>query len=159
MWVLFVFMDCLCFVYLDHHSLLHSPVNCVTIILSVAHVLSIFILTWSSDTFAYLVGRKIGKHRLFERISPKKSWEGFIGGVIFSVIAGLLIAHFTDDSFIKYTIYGVTIATFGTLGDYPLLSDAVIDITLDLIEGIRLLALSTTTDNGLCNLSKTFSHK
>lgn len=80
-------------------------------------VLSIFILTWSSDTFAYLVGRKIGKHKLFERISPRKSWEGFVGGVIFSVIAGLLIAYFTGDNLIKYGIYGLTIASLGTLGD------------------------------------------
>jgi len=80
-------------------------------------VLSIFILTWSSDTFAYLIGRKIGKHKLFERISPKKSWEGFIGGVVFSVLAGLLIAYFTGDNMTKYAIYGMTIATFGTLGD------------------------------------------
>lgn len=80
-------------------------------------VLSIFILTWTSDTFAYLVGRKIGKRKLFERISPKKSWEGFFGGMFFSVLFGLTIAYFTDQNFIKYAIYGVSIATFGTLGD------------------------------------------
>jgi len=80
-------------------------------------VLSIFILTWSSDTFAYLVGSKIGKHKLFERISPRKSWEGFIGGLIFSVAAGLLIAYFTDDNLLKYAVYGFSIATLGTLGD------------------------------------------
>jgi phosphatidate cytidylyltransferase len=80
-------------------------------------VLSIFILTWTSDTFAYLVGRKIGKHKLFERISPKKSWEGFFGGMLFSVIAGLLIAYLTDGDFTKYAIYGVVVSTFGTLGD------------------------------------------
>ena len=80
-------------------------------------VLSIFILTWTSDTFAYLVGRKFGKHRLFERISPKKSWEGFFGGMIFSVIAGLTIAYFTGGDLFKYGIYGVVISTFGTLGD------------------------------------------
>lgn len=80
-------------------------------------VLSIFILTWFSDTFAYLVGRKIGKRKLFERISPNKSWEGFIGGLVFSVLAGLVIAYFTEDSFVKYTLYGVIISSFGTLGD------------------------------------------
>ena len=80
-------------------------------------VLSIFILTWCSDTFAYLVGRKIGKRKLFERISPNKSWEGFIGGLIFSVIAGLVIAYFTDDSYVKYIVYGIVIASFGTIGD------------------------------------------
>jgi len=80
-------------------------------------VLSIFILTWCSDTFAYLVGRKIGKRKLFERISPNKSWEGFVGGLLFSVLAGLIIAYFTDDSFVKYTVYGIVISSFGTLGD------------------------------------------
>jgi len=80
-------------------------------------VLSIFILTWCSDTFAYLVGRKIGKRKLFERISPNKSWEGFVGGLLFSVLAGLIIAYFTDDSFVKYIVYGIVISSFGTLGD------------------------------------------
>jgi len=80
-------------------------------------VLSIFILTWCSDTFAYLVGRKIGKRKLFERISPNKSWEGFVGGLLFSVLAGLIIAYFTDDSFVKYVVYGIVISSFGTLGD------------------------------------------
>lgn len=80
-------------------------------------VLSIFILTWCSDTFAYLVGRKIGKRKLFERISPNKSWEGFIGGLVFSVLAGVIIAYFTNDSFVKYILYGIVIASFGTLGD------------------------------------------
>jgi len=80
-------------------------------------VLSIFILTWASDTFAYLVGSQIGKHKLFERISPNKSWEGFIGGLVFSCLSGVLIAYFTNDSMFKYITYGVLIASFGTLGD------------------------------------------
>ncbi len=80
-------------------------------------VLSIFILTWFSDTFAYLIGRKIGKRKLFERISPNKSWEGFIGGLVFSVLAALVIAYFTDDSFMKYAWYGVIVSSFGTIGD------------------------------------------
>lgn len=80
-------------------------------------VLSIFILVWCSDTFAYLVGRQIGKHKLFERISPKKSWEGFFGGLFFSVLGGLIIAYFTDSSYIQFAVYGFIISTFGTLGD------------------------------------------
>ncbi|MGV6861655.1 MAG: phosphatidate cytidylyltransferase [Putridiphycobacter sp.] len=80
-------------------------------------VLGLFIMVWSSDTFAYLIGRQIGKHKLFERISPKKSWEGFIGGMLFSMLAGGLIAHFTDESIVKFLIYGAIISTFGTLGD------------------------------------------
>ena len=56
--------------------------------------LSIFVFIWLSDTGAYCVGSLIGKHRLFERISPKKSWEGSIGGGIFSNASSLVNAHF-----------------------------------------------------------------
>ncbi|MFT5821976.1 MAG: phosphatidate cytidylyltransferase [Crocinitomix sp.] len=80
-------------------------------------VLTIFILVWCSDTFAYLIGRKIGKHKLFERISPKKSWEGFFGGMLFSIIGAITIAYFTEQSYFQYIIYGVIISAFGTIGD------------------------------------------
>lgn len=51
-------------------------------------VIFIFVLVWSNDVGAYLVGSLFGKRKLFERISPKKSWEGFFGGVIFTIIIG-----------------------------------------------------------------------
>ena len=54
-----------------------------------------FILIWSNDTFAYLTGKALGKTALFERISPNKTWEGTIGGVAFTVIAGAIIGYFT----------------------------------------------------------------
>ena len=57
-------------------------------------VLGMMIITWTSDTFAYLSGRFFGKNKLFERISPKKTWEGVAGGVLFSVIAAFLIDYF-----------------------------------------------------------------
>lgn len=57
-------------------------------------VLSIFILVWTNDVGAYLVGSKFGKRRLFERISPKKSWEGFWGGLILVVIVAALIGNY-----------------------------------------------------------------
>jgi phosphatidate cytidylyltransferase len=81
-------------------------------------LLGIFIMIWTSDTFAYLVGRKLGKRKLFERISPNKSWEGFIGGLLFSVLAGVIIAYFlTNQPYIEYAILGFLVAVFGTLGD------------------------------------------
>src|SRR5690554_7704589 len=49
-------------------------------------VLGLFIMVWTNDTFAYLTGRSFGKTRLIERISPKKSWEGAIGGFLFTII-------------------------------------------------------------------------
>jgi phosphatidate cytidylyltransferase len=53
-------------------------------------ILGFFVLLWANDTGAYLVGVSIGRNRLFERISPKKSWEGFIGGILFA----LIVAYF-----------------------------------------------------------------
>ena len=51
-------------------------------------IIGLFILIWTNDTFAYIVGKSIGKHKLLERISPKKTIEGFIGGILFAVLAG-----------------------------------------------------------------------
>ncbi|MEG1867293.1 MAG: phosphatidate cytidylyltransferase, partial [Bacteroides sp.] len=56
--------------------------------------LSIFIFLWLSDTGAYCTGSLIGKHRLFERISPKKSWEGSIGGGVLAIASSFVMAHF-----------------------------------------------------------------
>lgn len=78
-----------------------------------------FILVWSSDTFAYLSGISFGKHRLFERISPKKSWEGTIGGAICTMIIGYLIGYFsgifTPWIWVFIAIIIVITATFGDL--------------------------------------------
>jgi phosphatidate cytidylyltransferase len=59
-------------------------------------ILLMFVLTWTFDTFAYLVGRTFGKHRIAPKISPKKSWEGFAGGWAFAMLA----AYLTKDIFI-----------------------------------------------------------
>jgi phosphatidate cytidylyltransferase len=81
-------------------------------------VLGFFVMLWSSDTGAYLIGSKFGKHKLFERISPKKSWEGFIGGVFFSGLAAYILAYFyTELSLLDWLVISVLIAAFGTLGD------------------------------------------
>lgn len=57
-------------------------------------VLAIFIFIWVNDSGAYLVGSQIGKRRLFERISPKKSWEGFWGGVVFATLSAAAFGYF-----------------------------------------------------------------
>ena len=56
--------------------------------------LALFLFIWANDTGAYTIGVTFGKHRLFERISPKKSWEGSLGGAIFCLVAAAVIAHF-----------------------------------------------------------------
>ncbi|MEN9331965.1 MAG: hypothetical protein RLZZ94_1055 [Bacteroidota bacterium] len=81
-------------------------------------ILGYFILQWSSDTFAYLVGMTMGKRRLFERISPKKSWEGFIGGGILTIVAGYITSiYFHTLSSSEWMIIAVIIVITGTLGD------------------------------------------
>ncbi len=76
------------------------------------------LMIWTNDTFAYLTGKSFGKHKLLERISPKKTIEGFIGGFIFTVIAGYLISIFSETfSTIVWLIISIIMSIFGTLGD------------------------------------------
>jgi phosphatidate cytidylyltransferase len=88
-------------------------------------IIGLFILIWTNDTFAYLVGKSIGKHKLFERISPKKTIEGFLGGAVFAVFAGFLISklyikpnpEFSSMSILIWTIIALIASIFGTIGD------------------------------------------
>ena len=88
-------------------------------------ILGLFVLIWTNDTFAYLVGKSIGKHKLFERVSPKKTIEGFIGGVVFAAFAGFLISklyiqpkpEFSNTSILIWTIIALIVSIFGTIGD------------------------------------------
>lgn len=81
-------------------------------------LLAILVIIWVNDSFAYLTGMAFGKHRLFERISPKKSWEGFIGGFAFAIGASLIFAHFYSDfSTAKWVGFAIVVVIFGTFGD------------------------------------------
>ena len=81
-------------------------------------VLVVFVLLWVNDTFAYLTGRLLGKHKLFERISPGKTIEGSIGGLVFTLAAILVYSHFTGWPPMGPAIgLGVIAVVFGTLGD------------------------------------------
>ncbi|MCO4292734.1 phosphatidate cytidylyltransferase [Solitalea sp. MAHUQ-68] len=80
--------------------------------------LGFLFLLWSNDTFAYLFGRQFGKHRLFERISPKKSWEGFFGGMFSAVVISQIIAHyFTTLNSLNWAVVALIVVCFGTMGD------------------------------------------
>ncbi|MBK8845242.1 MAG: phosphatidate cytidylyltransferase [Bacteroidetes bacterium] len=81
-------------------------------------VLCYFILQWTSDTGQYLAGRSFGRSKLFERISPKKSWEGLIGGLILTIaVAWYLSTRFDFISKVDFVIISIIIVVFGTLGD------------------------------------------
>lgn len=78
----------------------------------------IFALLWVNDTFAYLTGRLLGRHKLFERISPGKTIEGSIGGLVFTMAGILLYSHYTPWLPLNAAIgMGLIAVVFGTLGD------------------------------------------
>jgi len=81
-------------------------------------LISLFIFVWTSDSGAYLFGVRFGRHRLFERISPKKSWEGLLGGLISAIgAAWALSGIFTQYSFLFLGILAIVVVISGTLGD------------------------------------------
>ena len=93
--------------------------------------LSVFVFLWMNDTGAYCSGMLFGKHKLFPRISPAKSWEGSIGGAILVLVVAALIAHYDASSHVadsqesttpllslpKWLGLGLVVVVFGTLGD------------------------------------------
>ena len=81
-------------------------------------IMAIFIFVWLDDTGAYLVGSLIGKHKLFERISPKKSWEGFFGGLILALASSQAFAWFAPEiNRMNWLGLAATVVLFGTWGD------------------------------------------
>ena len=82
--------------------------------------LSVFIFLWTNDTGAYCVGSLLGRHKLFPRISPGKSWEGSVGGALFVLAAAWAISYFLDGAIlttIQWLGLGLVVAVFGTWGD------------------------------------------
>lgn len=88
-------------------------------------IIGLFVLIWTNDTFAYIVGKSVGRTKLFEKISPKKTIEGFLGGILFAVLAGYLISkyyikanpEFSEKSILIWTSIAVIVGIAGTIGD------------------------------------------
>jgi len=81
-------------------------------------IFGLLLLTWANDTGAYLVGSQIGKTPLLPRISPKKTWEGSLGGALVTLLVAYLISiWFTEHSTIAWLILGGIVAVFGGIGD------------------------------------------
>ncbi len=81
-------------------------------------ILALLVFIWVNDSFAYLTGMAFGKHRLFERISPKKSWEGFVGGATVAIASSLIFAHFCPNlSIPQWLGFAAVTVAFGTWGD------------------------------------------
>jgi phosphatidate cytidylyltransferase len=81
-------------------------------------IMGIFILIWVNDSFAYLVGKSIGKTKLFPKVSPKKTWEGTIGGLIFALIAAYFMSIYeTHINLTQWMTLALVIVISGSVGD------------------------------------------
>jgi len=81
-------------------------------------LLGILFLVWSNDTGAYLFGVSMGKHKMFPRISPKKSWEGFVGGIVVTaLVAWFISGFFTEINYKHWLVIGLICSLMGVFGD------------------------------------------
>ena len=81
-------------------------------------ILGIFILVWTNDTFAYIVGKGVGKRKLMEKISPKKTIEGFFGGMAGALLASFIFFKFTSIyNLIFWLFLALLVSVLGTIGD------------------------------------------
>jgi CDP-diglyceride synthetase len=100
-------------------------------------ILGFFFLLWSSDTGAYLTGVSIGKHPMFPRISPKKSWEGFAGGIVLTLFVAFIISnYFTALTLVDWLVIAVIICIFGVWGD---LVESMLKRSLDIKDSGNIL--------------------
>ena len=83
-------------------------------------ILYMFILTWTFDTFAYLIGKPLGKHKIMPSISPKKSWEGFVGGLVFTLLASFLVKDLFQFNYQNFNpiFFAILLPFTATLGDF-----------------------------------------
>lgn len=81
--------------------------------------LGIVLLVWANDTFAYFAGSLLGKHRIAPEISPKKSWEGFAGGLVFALVTAYVLSGFYFSlNPVQWMVVASLVVVFGTLGDF-----------------------------------------
>ena len=83
---------------------------------SIPLALGMFLLIWTNDTFAYLSGRAFGKTKLIERISPNKTWEGTVGGILFTFVVGVLLGYF-NNNFLFWIPAAAIVAPCAIIGD------------------------------------------
>ncbi|MBR6283521.1 MAG: phosphatidate cytidylyltransferase [Muribaculaceae bacterium] len=97
--------------------------NSIAFITAPRVLLAIFVFIWVNDTGAFLTGMALGRHKLFERISPKKTWEGFFGGLVACVLVALATNRWCNEFFqvpelstwIGLSVITSVMATFGDL--------------------------------------------
>lgn len=81
-------------------------------------ILGLLLLIWAADTGAYIIGKNFGKHKLLERVSPGKTWEGWVGGAVLAVVVAYVLALFLQDlEMYQWIGIAILVAVFGVLGD------------------------------------------
>jgi phosphatidate cytidylyltransferase len=97
---------------------LNSILSHEGIVFSPGIIIGFFLLIWANDTGAYLTGISMGRNKLFERISPKKTWEGFTGGIIIAAaVAWLLSGWLGIVSSVQWVLIAIIVSISGTFGD------------------------------------------
>ncbi len=100
-------------------------------------ILGLLLLIWAADTGAYIAGKNFGKHKLFERISPGKTWEGWVGGTVLAVLVGYIMSgFFIDLEVYQWVGMALLVAVFGVLGD---LSESMLKRSLGVKDSGTLL--------------------
>lgn len=116
--------------YMIYSDIYHSEYNPNILI-------AMFMLIWASDAGAYIVGSLIGKHKLFPQISPKKTWEGFLGGALLSILASYGIAQYiTEIHWLHWIAIAVIVVVFGTFGD---LTESLLKRKINIKDSGRIL--------------------
>ena len=81
-------------------------------------IIGIFILIWVNDSFAYLVGKSIGRNKLFPSVSPKKTIEGFVGGLLFALVAAYVLYCYSEElNLQQWLILAIVVVVTGSIGD------------------------------------------
>ena len=100
-------------------------------------ILGFFFIIWTYDSMAYVSGMMFGKRKLFERISPKKSWEGAIGGGVFCIAVAIGISYFyVELTALQWTIFAILVAILGTFGD---LAESLLKRSVDIKDSGSIL--------------------
>lgn len=112
-------MNILAFAYITIPLILINFTSDMSANYDIPFVLIMFVIIWANDTFAYLFGIAFGKHKIFERISPKKSWEGFIGGLLMVVVATIIINYlYPKFGHLNWVLFGLIASVASVLGDF-----------------------------------------
>jgi phosphatidate cytidylyltransferase len=104
--------------YISIPFLILNLIQQSSIRLGIPIALALFIIIWTNDTFAYLSGMAFGRHKIFARISPMKSWEGFFGGTFMGIVASLLFYYlFPSLELHQWLIFAVLVSLASVFGD------------------------------------------